>query len=406
MKISGLVSIFNQVRSRLQAGLSPAEVEPFRRQVRKVVTDVEEICRRNGKGIDHLPGPSRRAYLYLRDLDLDHLPMREGDSARPAAQGIRIKNVVKIGEQIADRLWLQLDSLLESTALRAGVGAEIHRQATAIEKVCRDHGTAPASLETPSRSMYCWLKYISTQEQFDWHLAALRQAREQAKTFPELAKHRLLLRLTNISSLWSRRAYRNALLLKVHQGFQGADSVVWKSLLQESLVGRSAAAARIYREFADTEDFSGVIFDMESLAQPPAPPLRGRVHDLGESFARINATYFDNTMSRPNLVWNRTLTARKFGHYQPSRDTVMISVTLDDPAISQLAIDFVMYHELLHKKHGTAFIDGRRQSHSPAFRAEEQRYAGYQIATDQLKQMALKQYGMLEAGPDLEEDPE
>lgn len=398
MKINGLVRVFNLVRSKLQTGLAPAEVEPFRRQVQQIVTDVDTICRRNGKGIDQLPAPSRRAYLFLRDLDLKNLPIREADTDSVTPTGFRIRNVVKNGEEIADRLWLQLDSIWGSAETRERMAAEICRQAQEIEEICKKFGAIPAALETPSRRAYCWLKYLSGPETFDGHLATLRLARELAGKLPAMSRYRVLLRLTNISSLWNRRAYSNGLVLKVHQGFQNADAYVWESLLQEALVGHDASAERIYREYAETEDFSGVIFDMESFAQPPTPPLKGRVHDLGESFARINAAYFNNAMPQPNLVWNRTLTARKFGHYQPSRDTVMISVTLDDSAVSRQAIDFVMYHELLHKKHGAAIVDGRRHSHTPAFRADERRFSGYETITEQLKLIALKQYGMLKAG--------
>jgi len=85
------------------------------------------------------------------------------------------------------------------------------------------------------------------------------------------------------------------------------------------------------------------------------------------------------------LVWNRTLTARKFGHYQPGRDAVMISVTLDAPDVPDYVVDFVMYHELLHKKHGSMKVNGRRLAHSPAFRAEERQFAEYHEAERLIK---------------------
>src|SRR5262249_55996835 len=117
------------------------------------------------------------------------------------------------------------------------------------------------------------------------------------------------------------------------------------------------------------------LYGRELLAGPPTPVWGGRAHDRNEIFARVNAAYFGGLMPRPTLAWNRTLTARKFGHYQPGRDTVMISVTLDAPDVPDYVVDFVMYHELLHKKHGSMNVNGRRLAHSPAFRAEERRVA-------------------------------
>jgi predicted metal-dependent hydrolase len=99
-------------------------------------------------------------------------------------------------------------------------------------------------------------------------------------------------------------------------------------------------------------------------------------------------------MPKPTLSWNRTLTARKFGHYQPSRDTVMISVTLDDPGVPDYVVDFVVYHELLHKKYGSMNVNGRRLSHSPAFRAEERRFADYHEAERVIHELALRQRGV------------
>jgi hypothetical protein len=99
-------------------------------------------------------------------------------------------------------------------------------------------------------------------------------------------------------------------------------------------------------------------------------------------------------MPKPALTWNRTLTARKFGHYQPGRDAIMISVTLDDPEVPAFALDFVMYHELLHKKHGSMTVNGRRLSHNQAFRAEERRFAQYHEAERLIRELALRQSGV------------
>src|SRR5882672_5667535 len=110
MRITGLISFFNHVRSQLQAGLAPDEVEPFKHRVKKIVHDVETICRQHGVGPESLPAPSRRAYVFLRDLDLDNLPLRQSGEPAAAKAGFRIKNVVKTGEYFTDRLWQHLDT--------------------------------------------------------------------------------------------------------------------------------------------------------------------------------------------------------------------------------------------------------------------------------------------------------
>ena len=400
IRINGLIRFFNHVRAQLQTGLAPDEVEPFKQQVRKIVNDVEAICRQHGATPDHLPAPSRRAYLFLRGLDLERLPMRQAGEPAAAKTGFRIKNIVKTGEYFADRFWQRLDSLLTEPPSRAQLIAELERQAANIEQICAQFGQTPSALESPSRLIYCWIKFLANNDQLTAHLATLERAREIARQFPAPAEKPLLLHLVSLNHLWRRRDYRNATLLKVHAGFQNADQQIWQSLLQCALGQPSAAREKLYREFAESEDFNETLFELESFAAPPAPPARGHAHDLDESFARVNAAYFGGLMAKPKLVWNRTLTARKFGHYQPARDTIMISVTLDATSVPTSLVDFVMYHELLHKKHGSMIVNGRRLAHSSVFRADERRFVGYEDAERLLHELALRQRGVGDFGGD------
>jgi hypothetical protein len=95
-------------------------------------------------------------------------------------------------------------------------------------------------------------------------------------------------------------------------------------------------------------------------------------------------------MAQLKLVWNRELTGREFGHYRRSTDTVMLSISLDSPAVPGFVLDFVMYHELLQKTHRVPVISGRRIVHSAAFRAEERKFAEYQEAERVLKEQARR----------------
>lgn len=393
MKIAGLVRFFNHVREQLQMGLTPDGVEPFKQTVRKTVRDVEAICRSHGVGIDRLPAPSRRAYLFLRDLNLDKLPVRQADQVvapRQAIKPVRIKNLIKIGDYFADRIWRELDSLLSGDSERIRLLAELNQQAMNIEQICAQHQQTPAMLEAPSRRVYCWLKFLANENSLTSYLDSLGRARKIASGQAVLANRPLLLHFGNFSHLWSSRQYSNAFLLKIHIGFLNAEQPVLEALVQSALIGSENSRAHVFREFTQSEDFNEVVFEIESFAEPPAPLNRGQAHDLDESFDRVNQAYFNGAMPKPKLNWNRTLTARKLGHYQPGRDTVMISITLDDHAVPASLVDFVMYHELLHKKHGNVLVNGRRLAHTPAFRAEERQFTGYEQVELQLKELALR----------------
>jgi hypothetical protein len=284
--------------------------------------------------------------------------------------------------------------LLTEPLARAELVSEMERQAESIEQVCARHGETPAALESPSRRVYCWLKFLTSGDQMAPHLESLERAREIARRHPLPPEKPLMLHLVSLNHLWRMRDYQDATMLKAHIGFQNADQQVWQSLLQSSLGQTAPAAEQTYHEFAASQDFNESVFELESFAAPPPPPSRGRAHDMNEIFDRVNADYFGGLMPKPTLTWNRTLTARKFGHYQPGRDTVMISITLDDPQVPAFVLDFVMYHELLHKKHGSITVNGRRLSHSPAFRAEERQFAQYHEAERLIHELALRQSRM------------
>jgi hypothetical protein len=143
------------------------------------------------------------------------------------------------------------------------------------------------------------------------------------------------------------------------------------------------------RDFGDSEEFNEVLFELESFAGSDSSTAHGQFHNLEESFYRVNAAYFKGSMPKPNLVWSRAPTVQTFGHYQPSRDVVMLSLSLDQSTVPSLLVDYLMYHELLHKKHGTTVVNGRRLVHTPAFQQDELKFVGYEAAKCLLNDLAL-----------------
>lgn len=90
---------------------------------------------------------------------------------------------------------------------------------------------------------------------------------------------------------------------------------------------------------------------------------------LLESFNRVNEEYFDGFMDRPNLKWGRKA-YRKLGHFEYASNTVVISRVLKERVD---LLDYVMYHELLHKKHGLKKSKSGKSNihHSKEFLEEE-----------------------------------
>jgi hypothetical protein len=104
--------------------------------------------------------------------------------------------------------------------------------------------------------------------------------------------------------------------------------------------------------------------------------------ELAKSFERINKEYFQELLEKPNLIWGQD-SFRKLGHYEYATNTIMISnIFKGEPEF----IDYIMYHEMLHKKQGRKITHtGRSIHHDSKFKAEEAKYK-YKDAEKRLKE--------------------
>jgi len=66
----------------------------------------------------------------------------------------------------------------------------------------------------------------------------------------------------------------------------------------------------------------------------------------------------------------------------------MISASLDNTDVPAYVVDFIIYHELLHKKHGICWANGRGYVHTPEFQKEERQFGQYIDAEAVLRKLA------------------
>lgn len=92
---------------------------------------------------------------------------------------------------------------------------------------------------------------------------------------------------------------------------------------------------------------------------------------LEESFYRVNERYFNGSLDIPNLAWGGE-NVRTVGTYNFHTDRVTISGLLRDAEPDIL--DYVMYHELLHKKLQFDHKKQRMQHHTREFRQKEEAF--------------------------------
>jgi hypothetical protein len=107
---------------------------------------------------------------------------------------------------------------------------------------------------------------------------------------------------------------------------------------------------------------------------------RGAAHDLEPMFAALNLEYFEGSLRRPRLGWSARPWRSQFGCFDPSLDQIVMNNRLDRTDVPSYAVEFILYHEMLHVKHPLRAAACGLQAHSAEFRAEEKRFKHYERA--------------------------
>ena len=92
-------------------------------------------------------------------------------------------------------------------------------------------------------------------------------------------------------------------------------------------------------------------------------------------------------MARPELGWSHVRSKTRLGHYDPSHNMIMMSRIFDDVKAPRVALDYVMFHEMLHLRYPVDHSGSRRCVHTPDFKAHEKQFPGYSEARALLKKM-------------------
>ena len=114
----------------------------------------------------------------------------------------------------------------------------------------------------------------------------------------------------------------------------------------------------------------------------------GSVHNLEELFEELNARYFGGMMARPALGWSHVRSRTRLGHFDPSHNMIVISRIFDDPRTPRLALEYVMYHEMLHLHYPVDHSGSRRCVHTPDFKAHEKLFPQFREAKALLKKLS------------------
>ncbi|MGH1365689.1 MAG: hypothetical protein ACRBF0_19155 [Calditrichia bacterium] len=388
IRISGLVKFFNLVSAQLQRGIPRRHIPTFKKDVKQVVEDVDRLCAIYNASPEELPAPSQKAYQFLKNLNFETLPVTDTENQEYPGKSFTVPGAVGRSRALALRMWRERSSIIADPV---EIQQEITRQITYIRSYCDGEKISIEQLSAQTARAYCWLTFLQDEDNLEQHMGSLQMASKMLSKiwrFPGWAPIDIL--MLNIQSLYRARSSGNRVVISCSEGFIAADESIWKALLLNILKKRVSDRRQTINRFVNSASFSEVLFEIELALPNHNLQSSGTVYCLKESFDRVNNAYFAGEMERPKLTWNRTLTQSKFGHYQPSRDLVMLSISLDRQQVPEYVVDFVMYHELLHKKHGVQLVNGRRFAHTPLFRKDEKRFKNYRQSMQWLQKFVTR----------------
>ena len=119
---------------------------------------------------------------------------------------------------------------------------------------------------------------------------------------------------------------------------------------------------------------------------------QGDSYDLQAIFEELNQAHFHGLMAQPLLGWSRQPSRVMLGHYDPSHNAIILSRLLDSPSVSKLAVEYVLFHEMLHLRFPVEHRGARRCVHTREFKEAEKQFPLLKEAKQLLKAVCAQAY--------------
>ena len=114
---------------------------------------------------------------------------------------------------------------------------------------------------------------------------------------------------------------------------------------------------------------------------------QGQYYNLENVFDDLNTRFFHGLLARPQITWSRDHARYRLGHYDPAHNAIVVSRAFDHPRVPRFAVEYIVYHEMLHLKHPVKLRGSRRCVHSSEFQAEEKLFPQLEQAKAFLKRL-------------------
>ena len=174
------------------------------------------------------------------------------------------------------------------------------------------------------------------------------------------------------------KLYGNDLIFKLSKDWKKISKEIQIGLIQELL-------GKILKDRKKTINIELYNLFMKNIHI--AVPKTKTDEILEESFNRVNEVYFNGMLDKPNLEWGNASTS-KLGSYEYGSDAITISAIFKNEKLELL--DYVIYHEMLHKKFKFQNKNGRNLHHSSEFKRMESKFNNRDLIEKEISRLARK----------------
>ena len=215
-----------------------------------------------------------------------------------------------------------------------------------------------------------------------------RELRPRAP-IPELAVE--FFAFTNINN--TIRLREGKLLVRLSDLLEGAPDAVLRAIAHILLakmyrkpIERNHATR--YRRYVSSHHISEKAHLLRQVrGRKRIETAQGRFYNLESVFDDLNVRFFYGLLARPQMTWSRDHARNSLGHYDPAHNAIVVSRVFDHPRVPRCALEYIVYHEMLHLKHPVKLRGSRRCVHSAEFQAEERVFPDLERAKQFLQRL-------------------
>lgn len=189
------------------------------------------------------------------------------------------------------------------------------------------------------------------------------------------------------------RLRENRLKLRISDLLEGAPESVLRAIAH-ILIAKiyrkpiNPEYATRYRRYVGSHDMSRkvhLVRQMRGRKKIASP--QGHTYDLDAIFEDLNVRFFHGLLARPQMTWSGIHARNSLGHYDPAHNAIVVSKIFDHPRIPKYAVEYLVYHEMLHLKHPVKLRGSRRCVHPKEFMDEEKLFPELDQARAFLKRL-------------------